>query len=55
MIREGDVVKILPYMKHWQGVAPDHWFTHIAISTNVQKGQVEWLEPVTDEEYDMLP
>jgi quercetin dioxygenase-like cupin family protein len=25
--------------------------THIAISTNTQKGVVDWLQPVTDEEY----
>ena len=30
---------------------PDSGLTHIAISTNAQKGDAEWLEPVTDEEY----
>lgn len=38
-------------VKHWHGATPDSWFTHIAISTNVQKGDAEWLEPVTNEEY----
>ncbi|KJR44342.1 Transcriptional regulator [Desulfosporosinus sp. I2] len=51
VLREGDVVKIQPDVKHWHGATPDSWFTHIAISTNVQKGDAEWLEPVTDEEY----
>ncbi|MBO9129467.1 cupin domain-containing protein [Bacillus sp. 165] len=54
MLHEGDVVKILPDMKHWHGATPDSWFTHIAISTNVQKGDTVWLEPVTDEEYNNL-
>jgi len=55
VIREGDVVKLLPHVKHWHGAAPDSWLTHIAISTNVQQGDAEWLEPVTDEEYHNLP
>lgn len=54
VIREGDIVKILPDVKHWHGAAPDSRLIHIAISTNVQMGGVEWLEPVTDEEYNSL-
>ena len=33
---------------------PDSEFTHIAINPNTQNGIVEWLEPVTDEEYNNL-
>ncbi len=51
VIHAGDVVKIRPDVKHWHGAAPDSWLTHIAISTNPQRGDAEWLEPVTDEEY----
>ncbi len=51
MIQEGDVVKINPNMKHWHGATPDSWLAHIAIGTNAQKGDAEWLELVTDEEY----
>ncbi len=47
----GDVVKIRPNVKHWHGATPDSQFSHIEISTNIQKGDTEWLEPVTDEEY----
>jgi quercetin dioxygenase-like cupin family protein len=54
VLQEGDVVKILPNVKHWHGATPDSWFTHIAISTNVQMGDTEWLEPVTDEQYNNL-
>jgi quercetin dioxygenase-like cupin family protein len=54
VLHEGDVVKILPDVKHWHGATPDSWFTHIAISTNIQNGATEWLEPVTDEEYNNL-
>ncbi|WP_425453034.1 hypothetical protein [Sinobaca qinghaiensis] len=41
MLEEGDVVKIAPKVKHWHGTTPDSWFTHIAISTNVQQGDAE--------------
>lgn len=53
-IQAGDVVKIHPNVKHWHGATPDSWFVHLAISTNPEKGDAEWLEPVTDEEYNGL-
>ena len=51
LLQVGDVVNIQPEIKHWHGASPDSEFTHIAISTNTAKGIVDWLEPVTDEEY----
>jgi len=51
LLYKGDVVKILPDVVHWHGAAPDSEFTHIAINTNTIKGIVEWLQRVTDEEY----
>ncbi|WP_252312683.1 cupin domain-containing protein [Sinobaca sp. H24] len=54
MLEEGDVVKIAPKVKHWHGATSDSWFTHIAISTNVQQGDTEWLSPVTDKEYNNI-
>ena len=51
VLRGGDVITVRPGVKHWHGAAPDSWFTHIAISTNAQRGDAEWLEPLTDEEY----
>lgn len=51
LLRKGDVVNIGPDVKHWHGASPDSEFTHIAINTNTQKGVVEWLQRVTDEEY----
>ncbi len=50
-LNPGDVVKIAPDVVHWHGAAPDSEFTHIAIGTQLDKGGVTWLEPVTDEEY----
>ncbi len=51
LLHKGDVVKILPGVVHWHGASPDSAFTHIAINPNAQKGIVEWLQRVTDEEY----
>lgn len=51
LLLPGDVVKIAPDVVHWHGAAPDSEFTHIAIGTQLDKGGVTWLEPVTDEEY----
>jgi len=51
LLHKGDVVSILPDIVHWHGASRDSAFTHIAINPNTQKGVVEWLERVTDEEY----
>jgi quercetin dioxygenase-like cupin family protein len=51
LLRKGDVVPIAPEVKHWHGATPNSSFTHIAISTNTNKGIVDWLEPVTNEQY----
>ena len=51
----GDVVNIPAGVKHWHGAAKDSWFTHIAVEVpSDNKGATEWLEPVTDEEYNKL-
>lgn len=50
-IRKGDVVKCPPNKVHWHGASKDSSMTHIYIIPNTEKGIVEWLEPVTDEEY----
>jgi len=50
-IRPGDVVWIAPGEKHWHGAAPTTSMTHIAIQEK-QNGSVgDWLEAVSDEQY----
>jgi len=50
-IRPGDVVWCPPGVKHWHGAAPRTAMTHLAI-TGVRGGQnVNWLEKVTDAQY----
>ncbi len=53
-LKAGDVVNIAPETKHWHGAAKDSWFTHIAVEVPVAGGSNEWLEPVSDEEYNKL-
>lgn len=51
VIRKGDVVKCPPDKVHWHGASEDSSMTHIYIIPNTEKGIVEWMEPVTDEEF----
>ena len=41
-------------VKHWHGAAADGYFSHLAIGVAGENQSNEWLEPVTDEEYDKL-
>ncbi len=51
LLHKGDVITILPDVEHWHGATSDSQLTHIAINTNSQKGATQWLEQVTEEEY----
>lgn len=53
-IRKGDVIQCLPDVIHWHGGSKDSAMSHIAISPNLEKGNVVWLEKVTDTEYNGL-
>ena len=50
----GTVVVIPEGVKHWHGAKKDSWFSHIALDVPGEQTSNEWLEPVTDEEYDQL-
>ena len=51
VIRKGDVIKIPADIVHWHGALHDSSLTHIAINPNTQNGIVQWMDRVTDEEY----
>jgi len=53
-LHPGDVVEIPAEVKHWHGAAKDSWFSHLALEVPAVGGSNEWLEPVTDEEYNIL-
>jgi quercetin dioxygenase-like cupin family protein len=50
-IRPGDVVWFPPGEKHWHGAAPTTSMTHIAIQEELDGKTVDWLEHVSDEQY----
>lgn len=50
-IRPGDVVWFPLGEKHWHGAAPTTAMTHIAIHEQLDGKVVEWLEKVSDEQY----
>ncbi|HEX2864200.1 MAG TPA: cupin domain-containing protein [Deinococcales bacterium] len=50
-IRPGDVVWFEPGEKHWHGAAPGTAMTHLAVQEALDGKAVDWLEPVTDEQY----
>lgn len=51
-IRPGDVVWFSPGEKHWHGAGPTTAMTHIAIQEALDDNVVEWMEHVSDEQYD---
>lgn len=53
-LKAGDVVNIEKGVKHWHGAAKDSWFSHVAIAPIKEGATTEWLEEVTDEEYNKL-
>ncbi len=50
-ILPGDVVWFSPGEKHWHGASPTAAMTHIAIQERKDGQVVEWMEPVTQEQY----
>ena len=54
-VKAGDVVNIPPEVKHWHGAAKDSWFVHITVEVPAKNSSTEWLEPVSDAEYNQLP
>ena len=53
-LKKSDVVYIAPEVKHWHGAKKDSCFTHIAIEIPAENSSNEWLEEVSDEQYDKL-
>ena len=50
-IRPGDVVWCPPGHKHWHGATSANGMTHIAIQEALDGKFIEWMEPVTEEQY----
>jgi len=54
-IRPGDVVSIPPGEKHWHGATKTTAMTHIAIHEYLDGRAVDWMEKVSDEQYQAGP
>jgi len=50
-IRPGDVVWFPPGERHWHGATPTTAMTHIAIQEQLNGKVVDWMEKVTDDQY----
>ena len=50
-IHPGDVVWIAPGEKHWHGASPTTAMTHIAVHEQLDGKSADWLEKVSDEQY----
>jgi quercetin dioxygenase-like cupin family protein len=51
-IRPGDVVWFEPGEKHWHGASATTAMTHIAIQEALDGKAVEWMEKVSDEQFE---
>lgn len=54
-LHPGVVITIPANVKHWHGAKKDSWFSHIAVEVPGEHTANEWLEPVSDEDYNALP
>jgi len=52
-IRPGDVVWFPPGEKHWHGATSTTAMTHIAIQEQLGGKTVDWMEKVSDEQYQL--
>ena len=50
-IGPGDIVWFEPGEKHWHGAAPTTAMTHLAVSGTRDGKAVEWMEKVSDDQY----
>lgn len=50
-IHPGDVITCAPGEKHWHGAAPTTSVTHIAVQERLDGRYVDWMEQVSDEQY----
>lgn len=53
-LKPGDVVVIPANVKHWHGAARNSWFAHLSVEVPGENTSNEWLEPVSDEDYNKL-
>ena len=50
----GTVITIPANVKHWHGAKKDSWVSHIAVEVPGENTSAEWLEAVSEEDYNAL-
>ena len=55
LIRPGDVIWFPPAEKHWHGATATTAMTHIAIVEKLNGQTADWMEKVSDEQYQAGP
>jgi quercetin dioxygenase-like cupin family protein len=53
-IRSGDVIWTAAGEKHWHGAAPTTAMTHISIVEQLDGRTADWMEQVSDEQYQVM-
>lgn len=51
-IKPGDVIWTPPGVKHWHGATASSSMSHIAMTENVGGKNVDWMEKVSDGQYE---
>jgi quercetin dioxygenase-like cupin family protein len=51
LMKKGDVIKCPPNVRHWHGASLNQSLSQMYIIPNTEKGIVEWMEPVTEDQY----
>tara|TARA_B100001245_G_C22726159_1_gene352715 strand:- start:23 stop:559 length:537 start_codon:yes stop_codon:yes gene_type:complete len=54
IIKKGDAVTCPPNTRHWHGASHDVGLQQLYIVPNIEKGVVDWMEVVTDEQYNQV-
>lgn len=52
VVRPGDVIWCPPGVKHWHGAAPKTAVTYLTVTGTVDGKNVDWMEKVTEDQYD---
>ena len=50
-MRPGDIVRIPPGVKHWHGASPTVGMSHVAIAESLDGKSTDWMEKVSEEQY----
>lgn len=53
-LKPGDVVTIPAGVKHWHGAKANGWFSHLAVECPGEDTSNEWLEAVSQQDYEKL-